>query len=314
MASKEALIFVVILLIISTIFYTIFNSNMLPQGQMLGIILAAVLLFIFLPRVYEFKEYERAVVLRLGKYDRTVGPGWIIIFPVFERFIPVDLRVKTLDTQPQMAQTRDDVRVKIDIVTFIRIVNPKKAILEVKELNTAIVKLIIGEIRLMVGKLDLDEVIEQTEEINEHLLGKLKEVEDAWGFVVLRVELESIELPPVLVEARTRARAAQQYKQRVEIEASARQVALEILDKAASKMSDKTMTYLYLDVLKKISEGRASKIIFPLELSRLASTIAEGTSGGKKEQKMKYEEILEELKAAYIEKQKNALEKEGENK
>ncbi|MEK6953681.1 MAG: stomatin-like protein [Candidatus Micrarchaeota archaeon] len=307
--QKEVVVFLLVLVFLGIAIFSLSGAKSVSQDQLVPVVVAAAVLLIFLPRIYEFKEYERAVVLRLGRYSRTAGPGWVFIFPVFERFIPVDLRVQTLDTKPQDAQTKDDVRIKVDVVSFIRVTNPKKVVLEVRDLKTAIVKLLQGEIRLVIGKMDLDEVIEETENINEHLFGKLKEVEEAWGFNVLRVELEEIELPPSLVVARTKAREAKEYKEKAEIEASARQISLEILDKAASKMSDKTMTYLYLDTLKKISEGKSNKIIFPLELSRLASNIANSLTPDKEKQAVKYGEIIEDLKKAYLEKQKDALEK-----
>jgi regulator of protease activity HflC (stomatin/prohibitin superfamily) len=310
MASREVIVFLAILLLIAGAVYIVTSTKNLPQEELIPIAVGVILLLFLLPRIYEFKQYERAVVLRLGKYDRTVGPGWSLIFPAFEKYTTVDMRVQTLDTKPQEVQTKDDVKVKVDIVSFIRVTNPKKVVLEVRDLNNAIIKLLQGEIRLTMGKMELDEVIEETEEINEHLFSKLKEVEEDWGFVVLRVELESIELPPALVEARTRARAAKEFKEKVEIEASARQVALEILDKAASKLDDKTMTYLYLDALKKVSEGRSNKIIFPLELSRLASNIAANISPDKNDSKNNYGDIIEQLKKAYLEKQRDALEKD----
>lgn len=307
--QRDVIVFVAVLLVIATSVYGVFVARLLQPDDFLILIVGLVVIATFLPRIYEFKEYERAVVLRLGRFNRTTGPGWVWILPVFERFITVDMRVQTFDTKPQEVQTKDDVRVKVDIVTYVRVTNPKKVVLEVRELSTAIVKLLQGEIRLIIGKMDLDEVIEETEKVNEHLFAKLKEVEEAWGFVVLRVELETIELPPSLVEARHKARAAKEYKEKVETEATARQIALEILDRAASKMSDKTMSYLYLDALKKIADGRSNKIIFPLELSRLASTIASSLSPDKSEQQKKYSEVLEELKKAYVEKQKDLLAK-----
>src|SRR3989344_5410776 len=307
--QKEVIVFLVVIAILFSLFYQASSAKAISiSDQAIPIATLIVGLLIILKGIFEFKEYERAVVLRLGRYSRTVGPGWGWIGPIFERFITVDLRVQTLDTAPQEVQTKDDVRLKVDIVSFIRVTNPKKVVLAVRNLNNAIIKLLQGEIRLTIGKMDLDEVIEETEEINEHLFAKLREVEDAWGFNVLRVELETIELPPSLVEARTKAREAKEFKEKAETEASARQVALEILDKAASKLSDKTMTYLYLDALKRVSEGRSNKIIFPLELSRLASNIANSLPGDKKESP-NFEQILEGLKKAYLEKQKDALEK-----
>ncbi|MFH0971198.1 MAG: SPFH domain-containing protein [Candidatus Micrarchaeota archaeon] len=309
MVSREVFVFLVVVLIAVGGIYGVSNSKLIKQEELLPILVGLALIYFLLPRLYEFKEYERAVVLRFGKYNRTAGPGWIWVFPIFERYFTVDMRVQTYDTKPQEVQTKDDVRIKVDVVSYIRVTNPRKVVLEVRDLGMAITKLLQGEIRLIIGKLDLDEVIEETEEVNEHLFGKLKEVEEAWGFLVLRIELETIELPPTLVEARHKARAAKEYKEKVEIEASARQIALEVLDKAASKMSDKTMTYLYLDALKKISEGKSNKIIFPLELSKLASNVAASMGGDSKDKDKMYMEIFEGLKKAYIEKQKDLLNK-----
>ncbi|MBI5224407.1 hypothetical protein HY989_00900 [Candidatus Micrarchaeota archaeon] len=309
MVSRDVVVFVAILTVVAVAIYAVFAAKIIPIDQIAGLAAIIVIVLVILPKIYTFKQYEKAVVLRFGSYNRTVGPGLSLIFPAFEKFDVVDMRTQTIDTKPQEAQTKDDVRIKLDVVSFIRITNPKKALLEVRDLHGAILKLLQGEIRLIVGKLDLDEVIEETEQINETLFAKLKEVEEDWGFVVLRVELESIDLPPSLVEARTKAREAKEYKEKVEIEASARQISLEILDKAASKMSDKTMSYLYLDALKKISDGKSNKIIFPLELTRLATTIAEGLTKNKDEQGKKYTEIIEGLKNAYNEQQKEQLDK-----
>ncbi|MEK6843233.1 MAG: SPFH domain-containing protein [Candidatus Micrarchaeota archaeon] len=309
MVSRDVIVFVMILSAVAIAIYGVFAAKIVQTDQFAGIAAVIIIVLAILPKIYTFKQYERAVVLRFGSYNRTVGPGLSLIFPAFEKFDVVDMRTQTIDTKPQDAQTKDDVKIKLDVVSFFRITNPKKALLEVKDLHGAILKLLQGEIRLIVGKLDLDEVIEETEQVNETLFAKLKEVEEDWGFVVLRVELESVELPPSLVEARTKAREAKEYKEKVEIEASARQISLEILDKAASKMSDKTMSYLYLDALKKISDGKSNKIIFPLELTRLATTIAEGLTKNKDDQGKKYGEILEGLKNAYNDQQKEQMDK-----
>ncbi|PIT85440.1 hypothetical protein COU36_03250, partial [Candidatus Micrarchaeota archaeon CG10_big_fil_rev_8_21_14_0_10_59_7] len=121
-------------------------------------------------------------------------------------------------------------------------------------------------------------------------------------------EIQSIELPQDLLDAMRKRKEADEYKAKVETEAQARRVSLEILDQAASKMSDTTMTYLYLDALKKLAEGKSNKIIFPLELSHLASKLS-GKMGAS-EKKMDYGNVVEGLIDAYREKQKEELDAE----
>ena len=220
------------------------------------------------------------------------------------------MRVQTIDTKPQQVETLDDVVLKVDAVTYYRIVDPKKVILEIKDVQNSVTKLLISEIRSAVAKMPMEEVVEKSEELSDRLYAALKEVDEAWGINIMRVELESVELPPSVVTAMHRKREALEYKGKVEIEASAKQISLEVLEKATSKMSDRTLAYLYLDALKKIADGRSSKIIFPLELSRLASVIS-GKMGGK-QSKQDYEQLLESLLQAYNEKQKEALSKKAD--
>ncbi len=306
MADKTVAVFVAALLIVVGAAYAIFSLRIFDPLLLILLGLAVVVLFSLSPRLVEFKEYERGVVFRFGKFSHVAGPGWVLLFPAFESFTPIDLRVRVLDTHPQEAETQDNVNVKIDAISYIRITDPKKVVLEVKNLEQALTNMLVGEIRNIVAKMPLEMLMEKTEDINTHLFSKLKEVEESWGFLVLKAEVVSIELPPDIMEARHKARAAKEYKTKLTTEAEARQVSIELLDQAASKMSDKTLSYLYLDALKKISEGKSNKIIFPLELSRLANLLS-SKMGGKGE----YEDVARQLVDAYAKQQKQLMDRQA---
>lgn len=287
-------------------------------------LLLAILLLLFVggaalfPQYVELKEYERAVVFRLGRFDRIAGPGILFVFPNIESFHLADLRTQTIDTMPQDVITKDNIKLKIDAIIYVKIVDPKKAIVEVKDYKSALTQLLLSRIREIVSRMSLDDVLAKTEDIDNELHNIIKDAADEWGINTLRVEVQSIELPPSLIEAMQRKKEATEMRARVETEAEARRTSIEILDKAASKMSDATLSYLYLDSLKKISEGKSNKIIFPLELSHLASLLSgklgQAHAGAAKEKAPStFEETAKSLLEAYMEKNRQMIDA-GEKK
>ncbi|MFH1107555.1 MAG: SPFH domain-containing protein [Candidatus Micrarchaeota archaeon] len=306
MASREVAVFVAILAFLAVLVYAVSAKLMNPFLVILGIAVLVALAYLS-PRIKEFKEYERGVMFRFGRFHKVAGPGWVVLFPAFESFTPVDLRTKTIDTGRQQVTTKDNITLTIDAVSYIKIVNPKRAVLEVKDLEASITKVLEAEIRSISGRTTLKELIEEAVTINSQLVIILKRLEDEWGFQVIKAEIESIEIPRDLIDAQTRRKAAEEYKQKLETEALARQVAIETLDKAVSKISDKTLTVLYIDALKKIAQGKSNKIIFPLELTSLAAGLSSKLHKGK----ISYDDALEGLLAAYTEKQKELMDKNG---
>ncbi|VVB68299.1 Stomatin [Candidatus Norongarragalina meridionalis] len=307
--DRQAVVFVIVLAAVASIVYGVFFIAKLSLPQALVLLAIALAFVAFMPYYEVFPEYERGVVFRLGKFYKIVGPGWIMLFSNIDRVVRADLRTQVVDTKPQEVITQDNIKIKIDAVSYIRVVDPKKTVIEIRDYHDAITHMLLAQIRSVVGRLTLEEVLERTEEINRDLHDTLKEVEDAWGISTLKVEIQSIELPPDLLDAMRKRKEADEYKAKVETEAQARRVSLEILDQAASKMSDTTMTYLYLDALKKLAEGKSNKIIFPLELSHLASKLSGTMKGGNKTD---YGSVVEGLIDSYREKQKEELDAEEE--
>lgn len=272
MVKREVVIFVSILLLLAATLSAVFIYKIQPVYVIVG---AVIILLIsqLSPRLLEFKEFERGVVFRFGKFKKVLGPGWILFWPAFESFVLVDLRTQTVDLPKQPVITRDDVEIKIDSVIYEKVVDAKKAVIEVKDFKNAMRELLRSQIRNTIGKMELEEVLERSEELGVELKNTLKPVADEWGVAINKVEIQQIDLPHSLVEALHKRREAGEYKVKLETEAQAKQLSLDILDKAASKMSSNTMAVLYMDAMKTIANGRSTKILFPMELSNLAKSL-----------------------------------------
>jgi len=335
--NRQSVVFVAILAIVAAI-AAVVASGAVPLGIALPALALVAVVFVLKPDLVEFREYERGVVFRFGKYDRTVGPGLVIIFPLVDKFVPVDLRTQTINIPSQDVTTLDNVKIKVDAIIYAKISDPVASVTQVKDYNQAIAFQVHAEIRDAVGKMALEDVVTHADQINSRVQASLAEICKKWGIQIIKVDLESIELPPSLVDAMRKRKEAHEYKVKVETEATAKNVSLGILDDAVSKMSDKTMAYLYLDALKKIADGKSNKIIFPLELSRLASLLSANMSGenvprqehgGVKDvdlqkaaaaigfsapagEKPDYESIAKKLIEAYSKKQAEVLDKQLE--
>ncbi len=277
--SRRASLFVAI--IASAIIIVILGVQVLKANPILlalFLIIGAALLMLS-PRLVEFKQYERGVRFRFGKFMDVMGPGWFVIFPVFDKVERVEVRDQVLDIPPQQIVTKDNVRITVDAICYIRVTDPRKAIVEIKDYRKAIEGFLVAEVRNIVSKMELEGVLEKTEDINSLLHLRLTAVSDRWGVTAPRVEIEHITLPPELVDAMTRRQAAEESKKRVKIEYEARKIAIEAVNEAASKVSDTTMTYLYLETLKSIGHGKSTKFILPMELSSLANLLASKIGG-----------------------------------
>ncbi len=304
-SRREPLIFALILGGILLVPIALLFVLRLPVAIALFIVLLLVVAIVLAPRIQEIKEYERGVLFDFGRYKKTLPPGWHWTFPLFQKTEIVDVRTQTIDIPPQEVLTKEDISVTIDAVAYFRIVDPKKSVLEIKDLHGSVAHVLHAELRTQIGKLPLQDVLEKTEDLNQHLFKQLKQVEDDWGIKALNVELTDITLPPELEAAFRKKQEALEYKEKLETESRARREALRILTEATEGMGDRTMTYLYMETLKKVADGRASKIVLPLELSKLAhalSTHVAAKGGGPLDE----EKLAQQLVGAYLKSQAQA--------
>ena len=227
------------------------------------------------------ETYERAVVQRYGRFNRVAGPGWTFIIPSVETYNVVDIRVKTLDLLGYEAITKDNIRLYLDVVVYAKIMDPFKAVLEVKDVNTAIVTFLKSITRETVGNLTAEEVISNIAKVNELLTGERDRLKKEWGVDLISVEIQEITLPADVQKSMHDLRSAEYQRQVVEQQAFAREALINAIQRAASKLDNPALSYMYLEALKKVADGKATKLIFPMELTRLAESVSKNFGGDK---------------------------------
>ncbi len=259
----------------------------------LGLIIANPRHWIVGKIIFEFKEYERGVVFRFGKYHRLVGPGWVFIIPIIETFAKYDLRVETVDVPPQEVITKDAVKLIVDAIIYLKVIDPVKAELLVEDdYRKAIEEHVKGRVRNVVGNLELQDLYAKIEDINKQLMIETVKLTKEWGVEIIVIELQRISPPEDVIEAMKAEEVALLYKNAAAQEAEATKIKIRALEEAAGGLSNSTIAYLYLKSLKDVADGKATKIIFPMELTKVAESLARGlgTSGVPKE---KLEQLLD---------------------
>ncbi len=273
--NRQVVIFVSILLILASIIYLVFVAGLIPWSVFIPLVFVIMLLAVFFPELRQFPEYKRGVVFRLGKFYKVVGPGLALLIPRIDNIVEVDLRTQAVDIDPQNVITKDSIRIKIDAIVYLRVVDPVKSVVEVKNWQESTKAIIHAMIRDAVSKLPLEDVVTKSDEINELISLTFKKTSQEWGILTYKVEIESIDLPETLTEAMKRKKEALERKAEMQIRAETRKLELESLESVASKMSENTLTYLYLESLKNVAEGKSTKIVFPMEFSNLLRSISD---------------------------------------
>jgi regulator of protease activity HflC (stomatin/prohibitin superfamily) len=217
-------------------------------------------------------EYERGVVLRLGKYiGQTKGPGLIWIIPFIDQMMRVDLRLIAEDVPPQDIITRDNVSVKVNAVVYFRVVQPAKSVLEVFNYRYATSQLAQTTLRSVLGQNELDELLSSREKINNHLQEVLDRDTDAWGIKVGKVELKHVDLPSEMQRAMAKQAEAERERRAKVISAEAELQASQKLTEAAKVLSENpaALQLRYLQTLVEVSSDRNSTTVIPFPLDVL---------------------------------------------
>ncbi|HET9110006.1 MAG TPA: SPFH domain-containing protein [Ktedonobacterales bacterium] len=253
-------------------------------------------------------EYQRLVVLRLGRLIGVRGPGLVLLVPLVDRGIRTDLRERVFDVTPQSCITEDNASVSIDFLIYSKIVDPESTVVNVQQYENASRGIAITTLRAVVGDMLLDEVLSRREDINNTLRGKLDEVTHRWGVKVTAVEIREIMPPREIQDAMTRqmsaertrratileadgkrdaaVRVAEGQKQSAILEAEgARQSAilraegyaqaLAQISSVAGGVDSNTMSLQYLDALKALGASPATKLVVPAELTNLLRPLTE---------------------------------------
>jgi regulator of protease activity HflC (stomatin/prohibitin superfamily) len=214
-------------------------------------------------------EYERGVIFRLGKLlPQPKGPGVILVFAPIDRIIRVSLRTVVLDVPPQDVITRDNVSVKVNAVVYFRVLDPRRAIVEVESYHYATSQLAQTTLRSVLGQVELDGLLSERERLNQQLQQILDQRTDPWGVKVSSVEVKHVDLPPDMQRAMARQAEAEREKRAKIIHAAGELEASEKLSQAAVVIASEpvAITLRYLQTLTEIAAEKNSTIVFPLPI------------------------------------------------
>lgn len=214
------------------------------------------------------REYERAVIFRLGRLVGVKGPGLVILVPIIDRMVRVSLRVVAMDVAPQDVITKDNVSVKVNAVVYFRVMNADRAIVEVEDFLYATTQLAQTTLRSVLGQVELDELLAERERINHQLQKIIDEQTDSWGIKVSLVEIKHVDLPVEMQRAIARQAEAERERRAKVIHAEGESQAAEKLLAAAQVLSVNPVTIQlrFLQTLTEVAAEKNSTLIFPVPI------------------------------------------------
>ncbi len=232
-------------------------------------IIVLFILVVLIASIKVLPEYQRGVVLTLGRYTGTKGPGLMILIPVVQTMVRVDLRVGVMDVPPQDVISRDNVSVRVNAVVYYRVVDSDKAVLQVADFYQATSQLAQTRLRSVLGQHELDDILSERESINRTLQKILDEATDPWGIKITDVEIKDVDLNETMVRAIARQAEAERERRAKVIHAEGEMQAAEKLRDAAHMLAQEpqALQLRYLQTLADMaSNGKTNTIAFPLPL------------------------------------------------
>jgi regulator of protease activity HflC (stomatin/prohibitin superfamily) len=276
----------------------------MPTGMTIAVIVGVVMLFMMLKIV---PEYERLVILRLGKVlDEPKGPGIVILIPVIDKPIWVDLREIVTPIPHQACITKDNASISVDLLIYRKVVDPTASVVQVQDFSAAAGGIAVTTLRAVIGDIPLDDVLAKREQINHTLQSKMDQVTSRWGVKITTVEIQEIKPPKDILDAMSRQMSAERTRRALVIEAEGTKAAaitvadgekqsailkaegdrqaailraegfalsLSKIFEIAKGVDAKTMSLQYLDTLKALGAGPATKFVLPMELTSLLSGV-----------------------------------------
>ncbi len=251
------------------------------MGQYIIIIIPLLVFALILSMFRILREYERAVVFLLGRYYKVKGPGLIIIVPVIQQMVRVQLRTTVIDVPSQDVITRDNVSVKVNAVLYYRVVDPQKAIINVENYHQATGQLAQTTLRSVLGQHDLDQLLSERDKLNSGIQNILDQQTDVWGIKVSNVEIKHVDLDESMIRAIAKQAEAERSRRAKVIHALGEMEAAEKLLEAANTISQQpqALQLRYLQTLTEIGE-KGSTIVFPLPMELLRAWSGKGNATG----------------------------------
>jgi regulator of protease activity HflC (stomatin/prohibitin superfamily) len=254
-------------------------------------ILAAFSLFPLPATVAINKEWEEAIILRFGKFQRLVGPGFFFKWPYIETFLKQDKRIINLDIQRQEVMTKDNISVTVDAVVFVKVVNTKYSLVNIRNVWDSVMKYAQTTMRDVVGDVELDELLARRDELANKIARIVEQETQEWGVDITSVKLQTVELPEDMKRVIARQAEAEREKRAVIIKSEGELTAAENLEKAVKKMSNRAMYLRTLSSLEDISYDQSNTIVFAVPMDMIKgelvglSAFSEATKAVKKTQK-----------------------------
>lgn len=234
-----------------------------------------VLFILFAMSVRILREYERGVVFQLGRFWSVKGPGLIILIPVLQQMVRVDLRTIVLDVPTQDVISRDNVSVKVNAVLYFRVMDPARAIIQVANFMEATSQLAQTTLRAVLGKHELDDMLAERERLNMDIQQVLDAQTDTWGIKVANVEIKHVDLDESMIRAIARQAEAERERRAKVIHAEGELQASEKLMQAANVLSRQAgaMQLRYLQTLSNLAGDKTTTIVFPMPMDLLAALV-----------------------------------------
>jgi regulator of protease activity HflC (stomatin/prohibitin superfamily) len=253
------------------------TAGLLPEmteGGEMGYLVAGIILFFYAVSCLNvLREYERAVVFRLGRVQRPdKGPGLIWIWWPIDKLIKISLRIDTWDVPPQDIITRDNISVKVNAVLFYRIINAQKAVIELTNFRYSIEQLAATTLRAVLGEVELDDLLSQREKLNLRLQNIIDEQTEAWGIKVTQVQVKQVDIPQDMQRAIARQAEAERERRAKIINADGEFQASQKLADAAKILAVEpvTITLRYLQTLSELGTEKNTTIVFPIPVELLS--------------------------------------------
>ncbi len=238
--------------------------------QIYAILFFLVMLFL-VAAIKILREYQRGVVFLLGRFWKVKGPGLVVIIPLIQQMVRVDLRTIVLDVPTQDVISKDNVSVKVNAVVYFRVIEPEKAIIQVEDFMLATSQLAQTTLRSVLGQHELDEMLAERDRLNNDMRAILDQQTDAWGIKVSNVEIKHVDLDESMIRAIARQAEAERSRRAKIIHAEGEQQAAKKLVEAARILSEQpqAIQLRYLETLTEVAGDKSHTIVFPLPIDLL---------------------------------------------
>ena len=228
-------------------------------------------LLLLIASIKQVNQYERGVKFRFGKYVGMMQPGWSIIIPIIERWVRIDIRIRTLDVEAQDCVSKDNISIKVNAVVYYHVQSADKAVLEVEDFAYAVSQLSQTTMRNIVGEFELDDILQRREKISKEIQGIVDKATDPWGIKVEKIELKDITLPDNMKRAMAaQAEAERDRRARITLAIGEEQAASKLAE-AAKKISAQpaALQLRLFQTMSEIASERNSTIILPVPVELL---------------------------------------------